>query len=273
MIESNRLNFFRYNQKKLYIECYKGIVDHVARSVSNNPINYNNSERLGNVFVLSSTYLGSPRNMHQNYQDAMAIVRAIGRLGLFITMTRIPNWPELQRIISKFQIGTTCNHIPNITVRLFYSKLRALLSDVVSGKIFGKILAHVYTIEFQKLGLPHAHMLFVLDYKYKLTSPDTIDKYISAKIPSIDLELQELVIKHMLHGPHIDYSPCYEKENYQCSKKFPKQFREFTEFEKNGFPKYRRRDNSNAGYVYNKKINGNLATANNSMVVPYNPEI
>ena len=84
--------------------------------------------------------------------------------------------------------------------------------------------------------------------------PDTNDNYISAEIPSIDLELQELVIKHMLHGSRSDYSPSYGKENDQCSKKFPKQFREFTEFGKNGFYKYRRRDNSNAGYVYNKKL-------------------
>ena len=105
----------------------------------------------------------------------------------------------------------------------------------MSGKIFGKVLAHVYTIKFQRRGLPHAHMLFVLDCKNKLTSPDTIDKYISAEIPSIDLELQKLMIKHMLHGPHTEYSPCYDKEKDQCSKKFPKQFREITEVEKMGF--------------------------------------
>ena len=150
----------------MHIECHKGIVDHVARSVLNNPNNFNNSERLGNVFVLPSTYLGSPRNMHKNYQDAMAILRTIGRPDLFITMTCNSNCPELQRIISKFPIGTTCNDISNITVRLFYSQLRALLSDIVSGKIFGK----GYTIEFKKRGLPHAHILFVLDYKNKLTS-------------------------------------------------------------------------------------------------------
>ena len=58
-----------------------------------------------------STYLDSPRNMHQNYQDAMAIVRAIGRSDLFITKTCNPNWPELQKVISKFPIGTTWNDI------------------------------------------------------------------------------------------------------------------------------------------------------------------
>ena len=75
-----------------------------------------------------------------------------------------------------------------------------------------KYLAYVYTIEFQKRGLPHVHVLFVLDYENKLTNPEMIDKYISAEIPSIDFELQQLVIKHMLHGPHTDYSPWYNKE-------------------------------------------------------------
>ena len=39
-----------------------------------------------------------------------------------------------------------------------------------------------------------------------------IDKYINAEIPSINFELIQLVIKYMLHGPHIDYFPCYNKE-------------------------------------------------------------
>ena len=211
--------------------------------------------------------------MHQNYKDAMAIVRAIGRPDLFVTMTCNPSWPELNRILKKFPVGTTCNDIPNITVRLFFCKLRALLAYITSGKIFRNILAYVYTIEFRKRGLPHAHILFVLNYKNILTTPEMIDKYISADILSIDFELQQLVIKHMLHGPHTDYSPCYNKEKNECTKKFPKQFRDSTEFEKNGFPKYRRRDNKNFGHVYNQKVNRDFVTVDNSMVVPYNPEV
>ena len=55
-------------------------------------------------------------------------------------------------------------------------------------------------------------MLFVLDYKNRLTTSEMIDKYINAEIPSINFELIQLVIKYMLHGPHIDYFPCYNKE-------------------------------------------------------------
>ena len=73
----------------------------------------------------------------------------------------------------------------------------------MSGKIFGNILAYVYTIEFQKRGLPQAHMLFVLDYKNELTTPEMIDKYISAEIPSVGFELQQLVIKHICYMDHI----------------------------------------------------------------------
>lgn len=116
-------------------------------------------------------------------------------------------------------------------------------------------------------------MLFVLDYKDKLTTPEVIDKYISAEIPSDDPKLQELVIKHMLHGPRTVYAPCYDKEKDLCSKKFPKEFRDFTEFEKNGFPKYKRRDNRNAGYVYNQKVCGDYLAVDNSMVVPYHSEL
>ena len=93
----------------------------------------------------------------------MAIVRAIGRPDLFVTMTCNSNWPELNRILKKFPVGTMCNDIPNITVRLFYCKLRALLADIMSGKIFGNILAYVYTIEFQKSGL---HQAYYICYSY-----------------------------------------------------------------------------------------------------------
>ena len=45
----------------------------------------------------------SPRHMHQNYQDAMAILRAIGRPDFFITLTCNSNWPKLNIILKKFQ--------------------------------------------------------------------------------------------------------------------------------------------------------------------------
>ena len=45
--------------------------------------------------ILPATHNGSPRHMHQLYQDAMAIVRAHGKPTLFITVTTNPKWPEI----------------------------------------------------------------------------------------------------------------------------------------------------------------------------------
>ena len=35
--------------------------------------------------------------------------------------------------------------------------------------------AYVYVVEFQKSGLPHVHMLLILEQTDKLTSPDDYD--------------------------------------------------------------------------------------------------
>ena len=88
--------------------------------------------------------------MQQHYQDAMAIVRNIGRADLFVTMKCNPKLKELKEVLKKFPIGTTPNDIPNITVRLFHTKFLDLLADITENEIFGPVLAHVYTIDSKK---------------------------------------------------------------------------------------------------------------------------
>lgn len=55
----------------------------------------------------------------------------------------------------------------------------------------------MYTIEFQKRGLPHVHLLLFLHPDNKYPSSDEIDQIISAEIPSQqdDPELYSLVKK------------------------------------------------------------------------------
>jgi hypothetical protein len=57
----------------------------------------------------------------------------------------------------------------------------------------------VYVIEFQKRGLPHAHILIIR--RHKLTLADDVDKFVTAEIPTDNAALREIVKKQMIHGP------------------------------------------------------------------------
>jgi len=45
-------------------------------------------------------------------------------------------------------------------------KLKVIFNDILKENIFGKVLAYLYIIKFQKRGLPHAHVLLILAQPY-----------------------------------------------------------------------------------------------------------
>ena len=66
--------------------------------------------------------------------------------------------------------------------------------------VYGQVRCWMYSVEWQKRGLPHAHILLWLEDKIR---PDEIDSIISAEIPdeTVDSKLHAVVTKHMIHGP------------------------------------------------------------------------
>ena len=99
--------------------------------------------------ILPSSFVGSPRYLQQLYQDAMGIVRALGRPDYFITMTCNPNWPEMT---NELKPGEVPNDRPDLLCRVFRLKLNALMKFLIKDKIFGKVIGHIHVIEFQKRG-------------------------------------------------------------------------------------------------------------------------
>ena len=144
--EQQRLFFVRQNQSKLRAELYVGIRDMV---------NGQELSSLGKRIILAPSFTGGPRYMWQQYQDSMAIVREFGKPDLFVTVTCNPKWPE---VTENLIIGQKAEDRPNIVARVFKQKLEAIEEDISKNDVFGKVKARVRVIEFQKRGLPHAHM-------------------------------------------------------------------------------------------------------------------
>jgi hypothetical protein len=106
--------------------------------------------------------------MNQLYQDSMAIVRKFGKPDLFITMTCNPNWSEITHLLLPAQQP---HDRPDVVARVFNQKLKELMKDLLKRKIFGTVVAKIHVIEFQKRGLPHAHILLILDRSSKPSCP------------------------------------------------------------------------------------------------------
>jgi hypothetical protein len=60
-------------------------------------------------------------------------------------------------------------------------KLDALLKDIKDG-VLGNVIAKIWVIEFQKKGLPHAHILLILDEMLKLCIVENYNSMVSTQI-------------------------------------------------------------------------------------------
>lgn len=135
--------------------------------------------------------------------------------------------------------------------------------------VLSTVFQGMYTIEFQKRGFPHAHVLLWLNGSDKLVTTDDISRHISAELPDPLLypNLSRVVSNFMIHGPcgtANTKSPCMK--DGRCGKFFPKKFQDSTVIDEDGYPTYRRRD---SGISVTKKG----VQLDNRFVVPYNPHL
>ncbi|XP_063931152.1 uncharacterized protein LOC135143203 [Zophobas morio] len=168
-IETERLTYIRLNQRQLRSKEYIHLRDAI-----NADGNVNN---VGRMTILPATYIGSPRHMHEYAQDAMSYVRHYGRRNLFVTFTCNPKWSQIKRELLHSQTPVDRQ---DITARVFKQKLKSLMNFLIKHCVYGRVRCWMYSVEWQKRGLPHAHILVWLVDKIR---PDEIDSIISAEIP------------------------------------------------------------------------------------------
>ncbi|XP_040385740.1 uncharacterized protein LOC102722064 isoform X3 [Oryza brachyantha] len=259
-IETSRLTFHSLNQTKLRSETHQGIADAVGRGDSE-------GKDVGTKVILPSSFTGGRRYMVQNYHDSMAICRSYGPQ-ICSTFTCNPKWPEIIEAI-RFEPGQKPSDRSDMVTRVYHMKLDEYIASIKSGEAFGPIQAVVYTVEFQKRGLPHSHTLTWLTAQFEEPSLAFIDNLICAEIPDITTDMFGfgLVDEFMIHGSCGEHNPsCPCMKDGRCSKGYPKQLCDATTIDDDGYPIYRRRNDGR--YVVKNGV-----PLDNRWVVPYNPAL
>ena len=251
--EHSRLRWIRDHQADLRADLYTGVIDALHEGL--------HPSSIGRKVILPSSHTSSPRFMQKFLQHALTLLRVLGPSDLFITFTANPAWPE---IVENLAPGQSASDRPDLVARVFHLKLNSLIHDIMKKNLFGKGIARVYTVEYQKRGLPHAHLIVWLDRSQRLLTPEQVDRHISSELPDREREplLFDLVKTHMIHGP-CRPGQCLNERGV-CTKNFPKPFQEATEISGESYVTTRRRNNG-------QTISFPDRTVDNRYVVPHSP--
>lgn len=221
----------------------------------------------GQRVYLPGSFVGGPRWYYQNYQDCVALCRRFGCPDLFITFTCNTSWPEISEALSHIP-GHHPSDRADIVNRVFHMKLNLLMDDITKHSFFGDIHGVVYTIEFQKRGLPHVHIIIWLKTDGPRT-PEKVDSYISAQLPDplLDKVGYDAVSKFMIHGPCGAICPTSAcMADGKCTKYYPKEFATTTTVSSSGHVIYARPNNKRA-------VQKNGVHVDNRFVVPHNVDL
>jgi hypothetical protein len=217
----------------------------------------------GKLWRIPASVRGSPRYCAESVAKGMAQVYAMGGPHVFLTFTGNPKWEEIQ---SNLQYGNAWWNDPVLVCRIFKQKLETLLQGIRDGKYFGgrKSTYLQYVIEFQKRGMPHAHMLIRLE-NFESNSPEDVDEICSCAIPQ-DCEsscrqcakcrLRDIVMQNMIHSCYAwrCYKTKAQKNDKTCSYRFPKPAVESTHLGLSGYWELKRAVGEEFMVAYNPQL-------------------
>nr|GEY27185.1 DNA helicase [Tanacetum cinerariifolium] len=109
---------------------------------------------------------------------------------------------EIEEFIEQFPQLTIADRA-DIVDHVFKKKVRDYTYFVRNSNTFGDVTSVLYTIEFQKRGLPHCHSLLWISASSKVQQDIDVDKYVFAELPDpiTDATGYAVVSELMLHGP------------------------------------------------------------------------
>ena len=138
-------------------------------------------EGAGRASYMPTSTPGSKKFLSNLIANGVARTTRKGNPTFFITITANPAWPEVTRALLP---GQSAGERPDLVARVFALKLLAFKRDLSNGTFWGgrKQVYAMQVIEFQKRGLPHAHIALRISGQQP-SVPDAIDSVISATMP------------------------------------------------------------------------------------------
>lgn len=125
-METQRLDFIFFNQDLFRMDILLRLLEILRvgeRDVSN----------IGRKIFLPNYFIGGPRDMHQRYMDAIALVQHFKKPDLFITMTCNPSWPKIkEHLVSTDEAPNR----PDLISRVFRAKIKELKTDILKRNCF-----------------------------------------------------------------------------------------------------------------------------------------
>lgn len=208
-----------------------------------------------------SSVRGSPQYRRLKVDTGMCHIYRFGSPTLFITVTANPLWEEIQ---SNLLPGQQWYHDVYLVNLVFYLKLKTLVQQIESGAFFnGRRSVYVqYVIEFQKRGLPHAHILVRLE-GIQPTTPEEVDELCQSFQPKpcdsqcsfcAKCRLASCVRKHMWHKCYP--GRCYQQgsETKICKYGFPFQAESSSYIGQDGFWVLKRGQADDRVVEYNSEL-------------------
>jgi hypothetical protein len=172
---------------------------------------------------IPASFMGSRAWASDQVADSLAIGRKLLRPSVFITMTTNPQWPEIQ---SQLLPGQNVSDIPAVVSRAFHKCLQALKTFL--RRQFGGLAYEISVVEFQKRGLPHAHIVVKFLNEPPLSA---IDSFISAELPDPEEkpELYRQVKRFHTHSSdHLTREVSRCNRNGRCIYDYPQPITPYT---------------------------------------------
>ena len=219
-IEFNNFNWVRINQQKLRVDLYAKVMNRLSHECELNNINKK-------IIILLFNHVDESRYMKVKRQNVLTLIRKFEKSNFFITFTCNFNHFELIRDLF-FEISI--QNRSNLCNKMFQSKLKELIRDLIERHVLKEIKIYVYVIEFQKRDLFHAHILIINHFRDEITKVNVnqiVQTMIFFKFENEVFDekrrLYELITTHMIHKNcwKIKNVVCHDK-NDNCIKSFSK---------------------------------------------------